>query len=234
MMANGEQTGFQYRHENTDEICVDHCMRSLTEPGGIARQVPRKGRSESGSPESREQQGRKASRLPQNPPADCRPAGIPPAENQHQATIAGPAGVCYDPPHSGYSAAWLARLTGGQEVVGSNPASPISNRTENRTCGSCLQVRFFFGDGGFAQHREVHGCIRHHAVHASSGCDGNGGLRQNWRLQFRSDVSHGGKTRHRRLDGRSPAPLLPRGHGEEADQLVSACSDEVESPSDVV
>ena len=25
---------------------------------------------------------------------------------------------------SGYSAAWLARLTGGQEVVGSNPASP--------------------------------------------------------------------------------------------------------------
>ena len=124
MMANGKQTGFQYRHENTDEICVDHCMRSLTEPGGIARQVPRKGRSESGSPESREQQGRKASRLPQNPPADCRPAGIPPAENQHQATIAGPAGVCYDPPHSGYSAAWLARLTGGQEVVGSNPASP--------------------------------------------------------------------------------------------------------------
>lgn len=26
---------------------------------------------------------------------------------------------------SGYSAVWLARLTGGQEVVGSNPASPI-------------------------------------------------------------------------------------------------------------
>ena len=26
---------------------------------------------------------------------------------------------------SGCSAAWLARLTGGQEVVGSNPTSPI-------------------------------------------------------------------------------------------------------------
>lgn len=136
---------------------------------------------------------------------------IPFQENPHPAAFATADWVCYDPPRTGYGAAWLARLTGGQEVVGSNPASPISNRTENRTCGSCLQVRFFFGDGGFAQHREVHGCIRHHAVHASSGCDGNGGLRQNWRLQFRSDVSHGGKTRHRRLDGRSPAPLLPPG-----------------------
>lgn len=28
----------------------------------------------------------------------------------------------------GYSAAWLARLTGGQEVVGSNPASPTPKR----------------------------------------------------------------------------------------------------------
>ena len=46
----------------------------------------------------------------------------------HHSGIMRPFGEDTDPaillPLSGCSAAWLARLTGGQKVVGSNPASP--------------------------------------------------------------------------------------------------------------
>jgi hypothetical protein len=40
-------------------------------------------------------------------------------------------------PHSGRSAAWLARLTGGQEVGGSNPLAPTEERGP-------VQVPLFF------------------------------------------------------------------------------------------
>lgn len=39
--------------------------------------------------------------------------------------------------HSGCSAAWLARLSGGQEVVGSNPASPTNRFRRGSGQRSC-------------------------------------------------------------------------------------------------
>ncbi len=46
--------------------------------------------------------------------------------------------------YTGCSAAWLARLTGGQEVGGSNPLSPTS-----RVCPTKAKCTFCSGSGPF-------------------------------------------------------------------------------------
>ncbi len=48
--------------------------------------------------------------------------------------------------HPGRGAAWLARLTGGQEVGGSNPLAPIGETIFQQRLTSQLGVGLFFCD----------------------------------------------------------------------------------------
>ena len=43
---------------------------------------------------------------------------------------------------SGCSAAWLARLTGGQEVGGSNPPTPTEHLLSPQAAGVFLSIEF--------------------------------------------------------------------------------------------
>ena len=54
---------------------------------------------------------------------------------------------------SGYSAAWLARLTGGQEVMGSNPVSPIFLQIE--PFGEKVERLSLCGDQSYVAHLPV-------------------------------------------------------------------------------
>ena len=60
------------------------------------------------------------------------PGGYPPAPALERVKIAPPGGRSYTPilTFAGCSAAWLARLTGGQEVGGSNPPTPTCLRAK--------------------------------------------------------------------------------------------------------
>src|SRR5205807_7580248 len=59
------------------------------------------------------------------PPGATLTRGVasPPDPRQRPVPVQ-PVGVKYDALTTGCGAAWLVRLTGGQEVAGSNPASP--------------------------------------------------------------------------------------------------------------
>ena len=65
----------------------------------------------------------KAFRVSPPPPRTARPPTGDPAP-----APPGPGSPPVDPPGTGRSAAWLARLTGGQEVAGSTPAGPTGGR----------------------------------------------------------------------------------------------------------
>ena len=69
------------------------------------------------------------------PAVSCRSWRVPPLRPMLCATSARP----ISPP--GYSAAWLARLTGGQKVGGSNPPTPIQgNLHQQRARGHLSRV----------------------------------------------------------------------------------------------
>lgn len=51
------------------------------------------------------------------------------------------AGLCSESTTTGCSAAWLARLTGGQKVGGSNPPTPIQRLSEVKRGRKRVQTR---------------------------------------------------------------------------------------------
>src|SRR5205807_8429852 len=77
------------------------------------------------------------------PPGATLTRGVasPPDPRQRPVPVQ-PVGVKYDALTTGCGAAWLARLTGGQEVAGSNPASPTrKSRSEALSEGGAHAVQ---------------------------------------------------------------------------------------------